>query len=107
MGSCATRLQTDKSYLIIEKPLNINEANQFIDEFQQQLRIFMHNTPAKNLKECGPFANLECYSLKRIIAALEFYSQLYTLDHPQKEDIFIKFTNNIYWQLLDDYIHLK
>eukprot|EP01084_Bolivina_argentea_P109283 195332_1 len=69
----------------------------FENENKDELNIKCTNT---NLKEN------KCAAINRITAALNYYSTLNINDNIEHQNLFTEFVNDIYDQLLDDFIHL-
>eukprot|EP01084_Bolivina_argentea_P153803 268152_1 len=49
----------------------------------------------------------ECSAMKRLLTALKYYSMLDIIDKVEDREFFRKFMNDIYYQVLDDYIHFN
>eukprot|EP01084_Bolivina_argentea_P118936 210960_1 len=48
----------------------------------------------------------KCSSISRLLAALKYYSILNTIDNREHQNIFTHFINEIYYSLIDDFIHI-
>eukprot|EP01084_Bolivina_argentea_P133075 234836_1 len=57
--------------------------------------------------ECNKNNYKQCQSVNRLFAALKHYSMLNIMESENDRDIFMNFMNDIYCQLIDDYIHLS
>eukprot|EP01084_Bolivina_argentea_P153800 268146_1 len=54
---------------------------------------------------CDNKSYTQCQSMNRLFAALEYYSQIRI--RRENRNIFIDFVNDVYHQLIDDYIHFN
>lgn len=56
--------------------------------------------------ECKQPESINCLSIKRLLMALKYYSMLDVVNNKDDQNTFIQFINEIYINLLNDYIHL-
>eukprot|EP01084_Bolivina_argentea_P158299 275762_1 len=57
--------------------------------------------------ECNDNNYKQCMSTTRLLEALQYYSTLNITENHRDEEMFRKFMNNIYYEVINDYIHFN
>eukprot|EP01084_Bolivina_argentea_P039818 73585_1 len=72
--------------------------------FDFDLSVFKEEDKSHSDSKCKEIS--QCPSISRLLASLKYYQMLNIIENDQHRDFFIGFMKDIYYQLLDDNIHL-
>eukprot|EP01084_Bolivina_argentea_P275814 470468_1 len=93
-----------------DKDVNIDEALKKHQEMMNNTDIEVDLTIFANINVANDFDKCEsenCISLKRLVTASIYYSKLNIIDNDTHYALFDDFIHNIYFGLINDYIHFN
>eukprot|EP01084_Bolivina_argentea_P138569 243908_1 len=120
MGECLTKTQTEYIHIVNQHRNTVNENdepnnndnktnNQMTKQHSQRHSKFDSSIFNRHESdECNSSNYNHCTSMTRLIASLEYYSTL-DIDNDKDADAetFRQFMNDIYSELINDYIHFN
>eukprot|EP01084_Bolivina_argentea_P044937 82707_1 len=75
------------------------------DRLNQVVDLLLFKNDHNN--ECNHNNYKECRSITRLLFSLKFYSRINIIENDNDAEMFRKFMNDIYYQVINDYIHLN